>query len=163
MLEAVASHQREEPMEVFACQRCGSCCHGQGGIVISEGEQRRLAAHLGLSQEEFCSRYTQRRGKKWLLTVRQDGWCVFFEEGLGCRVHAAKPDVCRAWPFFRGNIEDPVSWQMAATACPGICLQAGHECFAAAGRSYLHAHNLQKHGHPDEATALTLPAEIPLP
>ncbi|HCF04703.1 MAG: hypothetical protein JG774_1694 [Desulfomicrobiaceae bacterium] len=146
-------------MDVFTCQRCGQCCQGQGGIVVSAPERQRLAAHLGMEESAFTAQYAQPQGRKWVLRCREDGFCVFFVNGVGCGVHVAKPDICRAWPFFRGNILDAVSWELAQDACPGINPAAGHARFAEEGRSYLRKHGLLKSGRADEAAALVLPPE----
>ncbi len=141
---------------VFTCQMCGHCCQGEGGIVASASEQERLAAYLGLGLKEFQERYTQVQGAKRVLRTGEDGFCVFFQPQQACTVHPAKPDVCRAWPFFRGNLEDPVSWELAQDYCPGICPDSGHAEFARHGVAYLVEHNLVKSGQPDEANALCI-------
>lgn len=121
-----------ETIQAFVCQQCGHCCQGEGGIVMDDKDQLRLARHLGLELETFLDRYAETRGDKYYLRTGEDGYCVFF--GPNCRVHPAKPDVCRAWPFFRGNLVDALSWEMAADYCPGIQLKAGHEAFVAQAR-----------------------------
>ncbi|NLW81736.1 MAG: YkgJ family cysteine cluster protein [Desulfovibrionales bacterium] len=142
---------------VFDCQMCGHCCHGQGGIVVSAPERQRLAEYLGLSEEDFCATYTQTQDKKLVLRSRGDGFCIFFDAVTACTVHPAKPDVCRAWPFFRGNLVDAVSWEMAQDYCPGIRPDTGHAEFARQGRAYLIENKLTKNGREDEANALHLP------
>ncbi len=52
-------------------------------------------------------------------------------------MHPAKPTICRAWPFFRGNMVDATSWRMAQDACPGINPGPGHAGFVAQGETYL--------------------------
>lgn len=141
---------------VFDCRMCGHCCQGQGGIVASAGERERLARHLNLSVEEFCDLYTQAQGKKLVLRSSEDGYCVFFDPETACTVHPAKPDVCRAWPFFRGNLVDAVSWELAQNYCPGIKAESGHAEFARQGTQYLCQNGLVKTGREDEATALQI-------
>ncbi len=141
---------------VFDCKMCGHCCQGQGGIVASASERERLAAHLGLSVDEFCAVYTQPQGAKLVLRSREDGFCIFFDPEKACTVHPAKPDVCRAWPFFRGNLVDEVSWELAQDYCPGIRPESGHAEFARQGVAYLVNKALTKQGRPDEANALRI-------
>jgi hypothetical protein len=76
-------------------------------------------------------------GGKYRLKSRDDGYCVFFVQGRGCGVHPARPDICRAWPFFRGNLIDVVSWEMAQAFCPGINGNVPHEEFVRQGLHYL--------------------------
>lgn len=116
---------------------CGHCCEGKGGIVLGPKDLNRIAVHLGLSEEDFAARYAALHNGKLKIKNGPDGFCIFFEAGKGCGVHMAKPDVCRAWPFFRGNIIDPESFALAKDYCPGINPEAGHEAFASEGRRLL--------------------------
>ncbi len=141
---------------VFDCKMCGHCCQGQGGIIASTPERERLAAYLGLSEDEFCAVYTQPQGVKLVLRSREDGFCIFFDPEKACTVHPAQPDVCRAWPFFRGNLVDEVSWELAQDYCPGIQAASGHVEFARQGVAYLVDNGLTKQGRPDEANALRI-------
>ena len=139
---------------VFDCRMCGHCCQGQGGIVASASEQDRLANYLGISVEEFREKYTQPQGKKTVLRCGEDGFCIFFAKKSACTVHPAKPDVCRAWPFFRGNLVDETSWELAQDYCPGIRPESGHAEFARQGIAYVRNNGLAKSGREDEAAAL---------
>jgi Fe-S-cluster containining protein len=104
--------------------------------------------------EEFRDRYTQPQGKKTVLRCGEDGFCIFFDQKSACTVHPAKPDVCRAWPFFRGNLVDETSWKLAQDYCPGIRAESGHNEFARQGIAYVRNHGLAKKGREDEAGAL---------
>lgn len=124
---------KENP--AFTCLRCGGCCQGEGGIVLTDADMDRLCGHFGMERRAFAAAYVETvSGKKRLRTDAQ-GWCIFFAGG--CSVHPAKPAVCRAWPFFRGNMVDATSWQMAQDACPGINPGPGHAGFVAQGEVYL--------------------------
>ena len=119
----------------FTCLRCGNCCQGEGGIVLTDADRNRLCNHLKMDLESFTATYVERVNGKHRLRTNAAGWCVFFTEG--CAVHPAKPTICRAWPFFRGNMVDAASWQMAQDACPGINPRSGHTGFVAQGEDYL--------------------------
>lgn len=127
---------------VFVCKMCGECCKGKGGIVVSPTDLIRITSALGISEELFREQYGEIRGGKLQIRTGEDGACIFFREGKGCAVHAGKPDVCRAWPFFRGNIVDSESLAMAKEFCPGIVKEATHEQFAREGIAYLKKHHL---------------------
>lgn len=131
-----------EPDAVFDCTRCGECCRGRGGIVLRGNDAGRLAAFLDMGVNEFFARYTEPRRGKIALRSGGAGSCVFSDNERGCSVHPAKPDVCRVWPFFRGNMVDPVSLDMARQGCPGIAGGAGFEEFTRAGARYLLSENL---------------------
>ncbi|HJA08531.1 MAG TPA: CoA-binding protein [Candidatus Mailhella merdigallinarum] len=130
-------HKRLFPPKLFSCRRCGHCCHGRGGIVLGPRDLPRLAAHLGLTPEECLTRHTEILGGKPMLLCGDDGYCRFYRADRGCAVHEARPDVCRAWPYFRGNLVDPVSFDMAKADCPGIARDAAHADFAWEGFAYL--------------------------
>ena len=145
---------QQEKKPVFDCVRCGQCCTGEGGIVVGPRDQTRLAAHLHMTIEAFLRTYTRTRAGKYLVCTGEDGRCVFFRDGVGCTVHTAKPDVCRAWPFFRGNMVDLISFAMAKEFCPGIARDATHAAFVAEGREYLREQRLEAHDGEHEANAL---------
>lgn len=122
---------------VFECKKCGQCCSGRGGILLAEHDLARLAVFLRTDAGNVIRKYAESAGDK--LRVRQggDGFCIFFRSGQGCMVHAAKPDVCRAWPFFRGNLVDRESFIMAKEWCPGIRNDAEFDDFARRGLEFL--------------------------
>lgn len=144
------------PDTVFDCRMCGHCCEGVGGIVVSPTDLTRLAAHMGLAPEAVIEGYCYYAGGKLKIRSGADGYCVFFQQGKGCGVHEGKPAICRAWPFFRGNIEDPASLAMAKKFCPGISLEASHAAFERQGRQYLREHGLLASDCNCEANALIL-------
>ncbi|MDD4951824.1 MAG: YkgJ family cysteine cluster protein [Desulfovibrionaceae bacterium] len=119
--------------KAFECRRCGQCCQGRGGIVLTAEDIERLAGHLGVSESEFLRDFVETQNHKPGLRSADDGYCVFYEPDLGCGVHPARPDICRAWPFFRGNLLDPESWRMAQEYCPGINPEVEHQEFARQG------------------------------
>ena len=142
--------------DVFQCRMCGDCCEGRGGIVVSPADLIRLAAHLAMPAETVTRRYCEHAGGKLKIRCGDDGYCIFFRKGRGCGVHEGKPAICRAWPFFRGNIEDPGSLGMAKEFCPGINPKVTHAAFARAGLAYLREHGLLADDASCEANALIL-------
>jgi len=92
--------------DVFDCQRCGHCCQGSGGIVLTAKDLRRLAAHLGLTPTATLEAHAERVSGRDRLRVGTDAYCVFYNHDIkGCGIHPARPDVCRAWPFFAGRLQ----------------------------------------------------------
>jgi Fe-S-cluster containining protein len=151
----VAALFREREEEIFDCRLCGCCCKGQGGIVVNNAELARLCDFLDVNAGEFESRWGIRRGEKLLMRSDENG-CVFFRKDEGCFVHVAKPDICRAWPYFRGNLIDRESHALARDFCPGIPQKQTHEGFVRQGLSYLVRENLPGSSRPDEAAALQI-------
>lgn len=138
--------------EAFECQMCGHCCHGEGGIVLTEKDRTRLADYLDISIEELIARYSEKRGGKLHLTTGDDGYCFFFKEG--CSIHPGRPDICRAWPYFRGNLVDAMSWEMIQDYCPGVNPKAGHKEFVRQGKQYLRDEELVRHDPDSSPNAL---------
>lgn len=147
-------HTRLFSDPLFTCRRCGHCCHGRGGIVLSPRDLPRLAAHLDLTPEECLARHTETMGGKPMLLCGDNGYCRFYREEQGCAVHEARPDVCRAWPYFRGNLVDSVSFGMAKADCPGIARTADHPAFAREGFAYLRSRGMLGTDPDREARAL---------
>lgn len=148
----------------FECQRCGHCCAGEGGIVLAASDAARLAAHLGVSRDEFLAAHTEAGGRLPRLRTGPDGYCAFYAPDLpGCGIHPARPDVCRAWPFFRGNLLDAGSWEMIQDDCPGVVPAAGHAGFVEQGRAYMREHGLFRRRGPDAPEALVPPWPEDLP
>lgn len=146
----------------FDCKCCGHCCEGRGGIVVSPDDLARLCAHLAVSETEFTARWGEIRGEKLHVRTGPDGSCIFFRSGTGCTVHPAKPDICRAWPYFRGNLVDAESLAMAKDFCPGIPPKMPHAAFVREGLAYLSEKNLIKSAATYEAGALQVSDLLPL-
>ena len=100
--------------------------------------------------------YGEQAGDKLKIRCGEDGYCIFFRQGKGCIVHEGKPSICKAWPFFRGNIEDPESLALAKDFCPGINPDISHEDFAREGMAYLEKERLLASDTRTEANALIL-------
>ncbi len=103
----------------FSCTRCGDCCVGAPGHVwVTREEIERLARCVGLEVAEFGRRYLRRVGRRYSLTERAGGDCVFFEDG--CTVYPARPTQCRTFPFWSENLRTRAAWQEVADECPGV-------------------------------------------
>lgn len=145
LLVCFCLHLQKEALfvkSVFECQKCGHCCSGRGGIVLARRDIERLAAWLKMDAADMLSQYAENMGGKPRLRPGQDGFCIFFRAACGCSIHPAKPDVCRAWPFFRGNLADKLSLDMAREYCPGIRKDADHAEFVRQGLTFLVAEKL---------------------
>jgi Fe-S-cluster containining protein len=132
--------------------------------VVSPADLTRLCQHFQMTDEAFLRAYTLPRGGKTVLGTSPDGCCVFFSAQHGCGAHEARPDVCRAWPYFRGNLVDEISFNMARKDCPGISRTASHSDFAWTGYRYLCEHGLVAADKSCEGQALIIrKEELPAP
>lgn len=114
----------------FTCTQCGNCCSGPPGAVwIDEGDERAIAAELGLDRERFLASYTRPIGSRRSLVEVRDGDrhdCVFLERGpdgkAHCRIYRARPSQCRTWPFWPENLASPEAWEETRrrVPCPGM-------------------------------------------
>ena len=100
----------------FKCRGCGACCRIKDGIVrVGEDEIKRIAAFLGMSEQEFIDRETEiapdRKGL--ILKSRADESCVYLTDDNRCRIHPVKPDKCRTFPFEWTNPD-------SAEVCPAL-------------------------------------------
>ena len=105
----------------FACQGCGECCRTRGKhgfVYVSLPERRRLARHLRLATRVFTLRFCEKsNGFFQLRSIGKD--CVFLE-GNRCRVHRARPEQCKTWPFWPENLTKTAWSRDVAAECPGI-------------------------------------------
>ena len=98
-------------METFACQRCGACCRWGGHVLLTAADITALARHLGLTEDEFVQRHTVLAANRAQLSLadRPDGACCLLGPDQACRVYAARPQQCRAFPH---------TWRVAG--CPAV-------------------------------------------
>jgi len=141
-------------MSVFDCKMCGHCCEGRGGIILGPRDLKRICDAFKMDERTWLSQYAELMNGKYTIRVGEDNRCIFFKDGVGCSIHTFKPDVCRAWPFFHGNMVDNVSLFMAKDFCPGISKDATHAEFVSEGRQYLKENGLVAHNANTEAVAL---------
>lgn len=126
MTEGAGAH-RGFPFE-FRCHRTGNCCARPGGVVaVTPGDVQRMAAHLGMDEAAFRSRFVAVDGRR--LVESPDSRCVFLEDGreattgscsASCRVYPVRPERCRSWPYWTELREDREALSTAMRFCPGI-------------------------------------------
>lgn len=86
---------------------------------VSPEEARRIAAHLGLRETAFRSRYLAASGES--LAEGPGGRCVFLLDGrrTACAIYPVRPERCRSWPFWP-ELGSPTELAAAIRLCPGI-------------------------------------------
>jgi len=81
------------------CKRCNHCCKYDSGVFLDE-DIKRIAMHLGLSENKFKKKYLKKitlfnkEVYKSKTPKKPYGPCVFLKKD-GCRVHTVKPLHCR--------------------------------------------------------------------
>ncbi|HJJ31242.1 MAG TPA: YkgJ family cysteine cluster protein [Methanocorpusculum sp.] len=119
----------------FRCEECGLCCSGcDNEVIVSPDEVDALSKASGLSFEEIAEPYPEwfeEKGERftlaWVLRRGADGNCLFLENNR-CRYYAARPHLCRTYPFMLNGGE------LIISECPALGKHdtAGAEDLAAA-------------------------------
>lgn len=105
--------------EVFHCRQCGDCCRGYGGTYLRDSDVEAVARYLEITETELVTRYCCPSGGRLLLAQGENGYCVFWNDGL-CGIHPVKPRMCREWPYLQSVLVDVGNWWAMASCCPGM-------------------------------------------
>jgi len=104
----------------FSCTRCGACCTGAPGYVwVSAEEIQQIADFRGEPVEAFSAKFVRQVGDAHSLIEKPGGDCIFWDRDAGCTVYPARPNQCRAWPFWPENIRTRKDWDHVRSICPG--------------------------------------------
>jgi Fe-S-cluster containining protein len=106
--------------DIFVCQMCGDCCNGFGGTYVTEDDIKRICDYTEIGESAFIEKYCDPSGSRFVLTLGDDGCCIFFDPEKQCTIHPVKPYMCCAWPFLKTIIKNPENWNAMASACPGM-------------------------------------------
>ena len=106
-----------EVSQIFSCQRCGYCCHGETTVSLNKDDRKRMVQALNMPEEEVAQSYWRITGNiVQMKTV--DGHCVFYDQG--CKVHDGRPWRCAQWPLHPSILSDENNLRTIAESCPGI-------------------------------------------
>jgi uncharacterized protein len=92
----------------FDCAKCPGYCCSHPRIEVTDTDIKRLAKHFELSEpaarQKFSYHYKTSTADEWILRHRQDhvykSTCMFFDQDeRRCTVYAARPAVCRQYPY----------------------------------------------------------------
>ncbi len=100
----------------YGGQRGGNCCRWPGAVRLRADEPAKIAAFLGLAEDEFVARHTDLMPDRRSLTLqsRPDGSCIFLEGVNHCAIQAAKPFQCAGFP----NAWNFPGWREVCEAIP---------------------------------------------
>lgn len=104
--------------EIFSCERCGFCCHGETTVSLDRGDQDNMQKALGVSRDEMFAKYLRVTGKVVQMKI-VDGHCIFYSEH-GCAVHLGRPWRCRQWPLHPALVTSDDNIQTIRESCPGF-------------------------------------------
>lgn len=112
----------------FECQPdCGKCCDEPGGIVyLSTSDAQRLAQHHGLDFKEWLFRdCTTTLDGRFILNSRpEDEICIYLDQEKRCSVYDARPNQCRAFPWWQENLRSDRTWKETCELCPGLTVES---------------------------------------
>ena len=77
----------------FSCTGCGNCCRIEGYVWVTRDRIRRIASHLGMTEEDFSGKYVRKVGRRYSLTEKPNHDCIFWDEG--CTIYTVRPGQCR--------------------------------------------------------------------
>lgn len=106
--------------EIFECRQCGDCCNGFGGTYVTQKDIINISTYINFDPEKFIARYCDKSGSRFVLTLGDDGNCIFFDKIKQCAIHPVKPYMCKAWPFIQTVILHPENWNTMSNSCPGM-------------------------------------------
>lgn len=120
-------------LQNWDCHVCGTCCK-EYRVSITEEERRRIEDQGWDQDPEIGDLPLFRKSGPWWarryhLTHRGDGSCIFLTEQRRCRIHerfgyAAKPLPCRLFPFLLVPAGD--HWRVGMRfACPSAAANKG--------------------------------------
>ncbi len=113
--------------DIFDCKCCGQCCKGYGGTYVTREDIQKIAAYINKDPDTFVDIYCDMSGSKPVLTLAENGSCIFFDPEKQCTIHRVKPYMCRAWPYIKTIIAHPENWDIMANSCPGMKKAVAHK------------------------------------
>lgn len=124
-----------KPVDIFKCKKCGSCCKGFGGTYVTPENIQEIADYINETPDTVLNKYCQMSGKRPVLAVDENGWCVFYEDL--CTIHPVKPAMCKAWPFIESVLIDVNNWHMMSGSCMGMRIDFPDEVISTCVRSVI--------------------------
>lgn len=98
-------------MAKHGCSMCGACCYGEVPVTLLDIQ--RLSEYLGLEPSDafgsaIDSSVSTRSGI-FSLGKKPDRACIFLDGDRRCRVHAAKPTICRLYVCRQQRFESEMT------------------------------------------------------
>ena len=104
----------------FECRKCGDCCRGYGGTVLTDRDIETIAEYVKKDIDVVKAKYCRASGSGTILTQQRSGYCIFWDQDHACTIHPVKPRMCRQWPYIESVLVDVDNWRIMASMCPGI-------------------------------------------
>lgn len=94
----------------LGCNMCDKCCIYRGDIKLTPINVCNISKFLGISNEEFIEKYTDRlEGRPLELVLKTRGdkrECILYDKNIpGCKIHKVKPMQCTMFPLVPENLK----------------------------------------------------------
>ncbi len=139
-------------MQNWDCHTCGDCCRRLEGVITDKEKRRIEGLDLANDPEVAPGPWfvpVDRSTKKWRLSHRPDGGCVFLTAANHCRLQErfgadVKPFACRLFPFLLIPAGD--HWRVGMRfSCPSAAANLGRPV-AESQKDLVHlSHLLEEH------------------
>lgn len=118
-------------VELFSCQMCGTCCHNQWQVTLSEASYRRnerlftSTGRLAEFEQAFLRLHEQAGYGEYAYIAKQaDGSCWFLDTDNQCRLHREAGHshldaVCQTFPRFPMNTSRGMELTLSFS-CPAV-------------------------------------------
>jgi Fe-S-cluster containining protein len=119
-VDRLAQRIHLEVFEVVDCTRCANCCRTLQP-VFTEQDIDRIAAHRGMTRDEFIANYLEEAEEGPGYRTKTTP-CPLLGEDNKCTVYDVRPETCRKYPYT--DQEDFVFRTMGhasnALVCPAV-------------------------------------------
>lgn len=107
----------------FECDMCGKCCTVADPITLEPQDVERISAFLGISIRKTIRKYAtsiaSNGNQAWMMKNSKP--CAFYDpKNCSCRIHSARPFVCRAFPFLSFYALDGHLDDRGLDLCPSV-------------------------------------------
>ena len=106
---------------LFDCHGCAKCCKRKGMIYFSQEDIRNASQYLEMTVDDFEKMYILRTKDVAYIYVSGNARpCPFLNKANKCRIHDAKPQQCRSYPFWPNIMESKQKLNTERIHCKGI-------------------------------------------
>ena len=96
-VDRIALELHQKAFSIVDCTKCANCCRTLHPIVTDE-DVARIAAHLGMTEQEFIAAYLERDEDEGRFRIKTTP-CPFLSDDNLCKIYDVRPEKCRGYPF----------------------------------------------------------------
>jgi Fe-S-cluster containining protein len=107
----------------FQCTKCGICCgdtkEKTRHILLLKTEAEQIATATSQPISQFTAKIKKKAPYSYEMKKTKDGKCIFLENNR-CTIYAARPLICRFYPFELKIAHGGKHTFLYTLECPGI-------------------------------------------